>query len=91
MDTAEALAPFLAGPASSVFVMLILLLGVWKLSKEQLIPLLGAALDRHLTSLDDLVTGNREDHRVMVECLQRIEVKIDQQETSSGSNRNLTH
>jgi len=82
MNTAEALAPFLAGPASAVFVMLILLLGLWKLTTDKLIPLLGAALNRHLDSLDELVTGNREDHRVMVECLQRIEVKIDSDKES---------
>jgi hypothetical protein len=82
MSTAEALAPFLAGPASAVFVMLILLLGLWKLTTDKLIPLLGAALNRHLDSLDELVTGNREDHRVMVECLQRIEVKIDSDKES---------
>jgi hypothetical protein len=77
MDTAEALAPFLAGPASAVFVMLILLLGLWKITTEKLIPLMAKALDRHLNSLDELVATNRDDHRVMVECLQRIEVKID--------------
>jgi hypothetical protein len=77
MDTAEALAPFLAGPASAVFVMLILLLGLWKITTEKLIPLMAKALDRHLNSLDELVTTNKADHRVMVECLQRIEVKID--------------
>tara|TARA_R100001463_G_scaffold35008_3_gene76597 strand:- start:19641 stop:19907 length:267 start_codon:yes stop_codon:yes gene_type:complete len=82
MSTAEALAPFLAGPASAVFVMLILLLGLWKLTTEKLIPLLSAALNRHLDSLDELVSGNREDHRVMVECLQRIEVKIDSDKES---------
>ena len=82
MDYAEALAPFLAGPASAVFVMLILLLGLWKLTTEKLIPLLSAALNRHLDSLDELVSGNREDHRVMVECLQRIEVKIDSDKES---------
>jgi hypothetical protein len=77
MDTAEALAPFLAGPASAVFVMLILLLGLWKLTTEKLIPLMAKALDRHLNSLDELVATNKADHQVMVACLQRIEVKID--------------
>tara|TARA_R100001510_G_scaffold57108_1_gene64162 strand:+ start:898 stop:1167 length:270 start_codon:yes stop_codon:yes gene_type:complete len=77
METAEALAPFLAGPASAVFVMLILLLGLWKLTTEKLIPMMGAALDRHLNTLDELVATNKADHKAMVECLQRIEVKID--------------
>jgi len=77
MDSAEALAPFLAGPASAVFVMLILLLGLWKLTTLHLIPLIAKALDRHLASLDELVATNKADHKVMVECLQRMEVKLD--------------
>lgn len=77
MATAEALAPFLAGPASAVFVMLILLLGLWKLTTEKLIPMMAKALERHLNSLDELVATNKADHKAMVECLQRIEVKID--------------
>jgi hypothetical protein len=77
METAEALAPFLAGPASAVFVMLILLLGLWKLTTEKLIPLLAKGIDRHLNSLDELVATNKADHAAMVSCLQRIEVKLD--------------
>ena len=91
MDTAEALAPFLAGPASAVFVMLILLLGLWKLTTERLIPLMAKALDRHLNSLDELVATNNADHRAMAECLQRIEVKLDQHDSPAGPGRNLTH
>lgn len=84
---AEALAPFLAGPASAVFVMLILLLGLWKLTTLHLIPLLAKALDRHLNSLDELVTTNRNDHKLMVECLQRLEVKLDSERVSDDSFR----
>ena len=84
---AEALAPFLAGPASAVFVMLILLLGLWKLTTLHLIPLLAKALDRHLNSLDELVTTNRNDHKLMVECLQRLEVKLDSERLSDDSFR----
>tara|TARA_R100001443_G_scaffold14286_9_gene24215 strand:- start:339 stop:608 length:270 start_codon:yes stop_codon:yes gene_type:complete len=77
METAEALAPFLAGPASAVFVMLILLLGLWKMTTEKLIPMLGSALERHLNSLDSLIATNTADHKAMISCLERIEVKMD--------------
>ena len=77
MEIAESLAPFIAGPASAVFVMLILLLGLWKMTTEKLIPMLGSALERHLKSLDSLVETNTADHKAMIECLQRIEVKMD--------------
>jgi hypothetical protein len=79
MDTMEALAPFLAGPASAVFVMLMLLFGLWKLVTDKLIPLLGSGLDRHLGQIDKLIDTNSTDHKAMVECLQRIEIKIDHQ------------
>ena len=83
METVESLAPFLAGPASSVFIMLLLLLGIFKVVKDQLIPLLAAALDRHLNQLDELVTGNRDDHKLMVEALQRIEIKVDKKSSDA--------
>lgn len=59
----EALAPFVAGPASAVFVMLLVLVGLWKLVVDKLIPLMSAALNRHLEALDKLVETNQADHQ----------------------------
>ena len=51
----ETVAPFLAGPAAAVLVMLLVLGGLWQLVTKQLVPLASAALERHLNALDKLV------------------------------------
>ena len=72
-----ALGPLIAGPASAVFVMLVVLFGIWKFATTHLIPILSAALDRHLNALDDLVKTNQADHKAMLESLQGIESKLE--------------
>ena len=73
-----ALGPLIAGPASAVFVMLVVLFGIWKFAVDRLLPILSAALDRHLNALDELVKTNQADHKAMLESLQGIEVKLEQ-------------
>ena len=72
-----ALGPFIAGPASAVFVMLVVLFGIWKFAVDRLLPILSAALERHLNALDELVKTNQADHKAMLESLQGIEAKLE--------------
>ena len=72
-----ALGPLIAGPASAVFVMLVVLFGIWKFATTHLIPILSAALDRLVTSFDELVKTNQADHKAMLESLQGIEAKLE--------------
>jgi len=79
----EAIAPFAAGPASAVLVMLLVLAAVYKLISNQLIPLASSALSRHLAALDRLVEcneqfhkQNREDHQAIIHALLDLEKTI---------------
>tara|TARA_R100001463_G_scaffold14852_2_gene39061 strand:- start:1028 stop:1228 length:201 start_codon:yes stop_codon:yes gene_type:complete len=54
--------------------------GIYKLTVDKLLPMLGAALDRHLRSLDELVATNSADHKAMVEALQRIEIRLSERD-----------
>lgn len=87
METLEALAPYFSGPVSAVFVMMMLLFGLWKLVTDKIIPILGAGLDRHLGQIDKLIDTNSTDHKAMVECLQRIEIKLDHQTLDDNERR----
>ena len=78
--TVETLGPFLTGPASAVFCLVFMLAGIYKLTVDKLLPMLGAALDRHLKILDDLVAQNRADPKAMIEAIQRIEVRISERD-----------
>jgi len=76
----ETIGPFLTGPASAVFCLVFMLGGIYKLTVDKLLPMLGAALDRHLRSLDELVATNSADHKAMVEALQRIEIRLSERD-----------
>ena len=82
--TLESIAPLLAGPAAAVLVMMLVFAAVYQVTTKQLIPLASSWVDRHLSSLDDLVKGNREDHAAMIASLNRIESKIDRDVTNPG-------
>ena len=80
----ETVAPFLAGPAAAVLVMLLVLGGLWQLVTKQLVPLGSAALDRHLNALDKLVETNQKDHQAIILCLNRIDQRLDTSDVSDG-------
>ena len=83
VENLEAIAPFAAGPASAVLVMLLVLAAIYKLVSNQLIPLASSALSRHLAALDRLVEcneefhkQNREDHQAIIHALVDLEKTI---------------
>lgn len=83
----ETVAPFAAGPASAVIVMLMVLGALYQLTTRQLIPLASKALDRHLAALDELVKVNREDHAQHRQDHQQIILtlqRLDREVTSPG-------
>jgi hypothetical protein len=71
-----ALPGILAGPASSVVILALCLYGIWKLLQTMIIPMIGNALERHLTALDKIVETNSQDHQRMVNALDRIETRL---------------
>jgi|DEB0MinimDraft_6_1074348.scaffolds.fasta_scaffold157343_2 hypothetical protein len=77
----EALAPFVAGPASAVFVMLLVLVGLWKIVVDKLIPLTSAALNRHLEALDRLVATNQADHQAIISSINGLDATVRSLET----------
>ena len=73
----ESIAPFLAGPAAAVMIMLLVLAALYQLTTKQLIPLLSAAGTRHLNALDELVKTNREDHQAIIVALKGLEGTLE--------------
>ena len=84
----ESLGPLVAGPASAVFCLIFMLAGLYKITVDKLLPMLGAALDRHLRSLDELVATNSRDHRAMIETLQRIDIRLSERDDPPRSAAN---
>ncbi len=84
----EAIGPLVAGPASAVFCLVFMLAGLYKITVDKLLPMLGAALDRHLRSLDELVATNSADHKAMIETLQRIDIRLSERDDPTRSAAN---
>jgi hypothetical protein len=89
VENIEVIAPFAAGPASAVLVMLMVLGAVYQLVTRQIIPLASSALQRHLTALDSLVETNtqfhqqnREDHQAIIAALVALEKEIARRSAS---------
>lgn len=53
------LAPFLAGPGAAVLVLLVVLLAVWKLAVNYVIPLVEKVVERHMAQIDALIESQR--------------------------------
>lgn len=85
----EALAPFVAGPASAVFVMLLVLVGLWKLVVDKLIPLMSAALNRHLEALDKLVETNQADHQAIISSISELNTGVRELNTKMDTSSSI--
>lgn len=67
------LAPLLAGPASAVVVLVMVLWGLYALSVKHFLPLASRAIDRHLTQIDKLIETQRDESKAIAKALGAIE------------------
>ena len=69
----NSIAPLLAGPASAVLVLVLVLWGLYVLVVKHFLPLASRAIDRHLTQIDRLVEGQRDESKGILKALGAIE------------------
>ena len=67
------LAPYLAGPGAAVVVLVLVLYGLYLVVVKHLIPLASRAIDRHLSQIDRLVEGQRDESKGILKALGAIE------------------
>lgn len=80
MDTSSILTtllPTLAGPASAVIVLMLVLFAVYNLTIKYVLPLVESLAMRHLKQIDDLVTRQTETTEAFKHLLQRIEEHLE--------------
>lgn len=68
----EAAIPYLAGPASAVFVLVGVLVGLYRLCVIYGVPMVAKLANRHLDQFDKLLATQREEQRQTQEALQKI-------------------
>ena len=72
----SSLAPLLAGPAAAVVVLVMVLGGLYKLVVQHFIPLASRAIDRHLSQIDRLGEGQRDESKGVLKALGAIEKSL---------------
>ena len=72
----SSLAPLLAGPAAAVVVLVLVLWGLYVIVVKHLIPLASRAIDRHLSQIDRLVEGQRDESKGILKALAAIEKSL---------------
>ena len=74
------LAPLLAGPASAVVVLVLVLWGLYKLVVQHFIPLASKAIDRHLSQIDRLIETQRDESKGILKALTAIDRRLSRLE-----------
>ena len=72
----NSIAPYLAGPGAAVVVLMTVLWGLYALSVKHFLPLASRAIDRHLTQIDRLVEGQRDESKGILKALGAIEKSL---------------
>ena len=73
MDFITSLGPWITGPAAAVVIMFVVLYGIYKIIDTRLLPLLTAAVERHLGQVDKLIASHDADRGAFAEALQMLQ------------------
>lgn len=68
--------PLITGPASALGICLLVGLGVYRIVANSLVPMLKAAIDRHLDSVDTMAKAHQAEHERILQSLDKIDRKV---------------
>ena len=74
--TVEALAPYLAGPGAGLIVCFVVGLGVYKLLRDLIVPMVQQAINRHLEQVDKMMEQHSKEHEKIMEGLESLNSKM---------------
>lgn len=74
--TLEALAPYLAGPGAGLIICLLVGLGVYKLLRDMIVPMVQQAIKRHLDQVDSMMQQHSTEHERIIQGLDALNNKI---------------
>jgi hypothetical protein len=75
--TLTELAPFLTGPSSALFIVLVVAAAAWKTFHSTVLPLISGAIDRHLAQIDEMATRHSAEHTAMLTGLQTLTSHVE--------------
>ncbi len=74
--TLEALAPYLAGPGAGLIICILVGLGVYKLLRDLIVPMVQQAINRHLEQVDKMMEQHSKEHAKIMEGLETLNSKM---------------
>ena len=74
--TESQIIPLVTGPASGLAICLLIGLGVYRIVGNSLIPMLQRAIDRHLSSVDEMSRRHQDQHERIIAQLETVDRKI---------------
>ncbi len=72
----ESILPYVAGPAAAVFVLLLVLFAIYKLTVIHILPIARAAIGRHLDQIDQLISSHDADRAAWVSQIQAVRTEM---------------
>jgi hypothetical protein len=74
--TVEAIAPYLAGPGAGLIICILVGLGVYKLLRDLIVPMVQKAIDRHLEQVDSMMEQHSREHAKIMEGLDALNASL---------------
>ena len=73
----DELVPQVTGPASALVVCLIIGLGVYKLLRDFVVPMMQRAIDRHLDQVDEIIKKHSAEHERIMAGLDAVVTRME--------------
>jgi len=73
----DELVPQVTGPASALVVCLIIGLGVYKLLRDFVVPMMQRAIDRHLDQVDEIIKKHSAEHERIMAGLDAVVARME--------------
>ena len=74
--TESQIIPLVTGPASALGICLLIGLGVYRIVGNSLVPMLQRAIDRHLSSVDEMSRRHQDQHERIIAQLETVDRKV---------------
>ena len=75
--TFENVIPLLTGPASALGVCLLIGLGVYRLLRDFVVPMVRRAIDRHLDQVDEIIKKHSAEHERIMAGLDAVVTRME--------------
>ena len=73
----DELVPQVTGPASALVVCLLIGLGVYKLLRDFVVPMMKRAIDRHLDQVDEIIKKHSAEHERIMAGLDAVVTRME--------------